>query len=100
MENVVCSKSIPLTLERNGICPLIIAKGSDQVELTSSFNKRGDEAVLRNYGNLLLQLAQSVPDGIICFFVSYISMEQMISFWHSDGSDSSRESSTLAKVCL
>jgi hypothetical protein len=81
----VTSKSIPLTLERNGICPLIVSKGSDQSELTSSYSKRGDESVLRNYGNLLLQLAATVPDGIIVFFVSYISMEQMISFWNSDG---------------
>jgi DNA excision repair protein ERCC-2 len=81
----VTSKSIPLTLERNGICPLVVSKGSDQVELTSSYNKRGDEGVLRNYGSLLLQMAQVVPDGIIVFFVSYISMEQMIAFWNSDG---------------
>ena len=91
----VTSKSIPLTLERNGICPMVVSKGSDQRELTSSYSKRGDESVLRNYGSLLLQLSAVVPDGIIVFFVSYISMEQMIAFWNSD---SHGGTSTLAKV--
>jgi DNA excision repair protein ERCC-2 len=80
----VCSRSIPLTLQRNCICPMIVARGSDQVELSSSYDRRGDEGVLRNYGKLLLSLAQHVPDGIIVFFVSYISMEQMISFWNRE----------------
>jgi DNA excision repair protein ERCC-2 len=82
----VCSRSIPLTLQRNCICPMIVARGSDQVELSSSYDRRGDEGVLRNYGKLLLSLAQHVPDGIIVFFVSYISMEQMISFWNRERS--------------
>ena len=51
---------------------MIVARGSDQVELSSSYDRRGDEGVLRNYGKLLLSLAQHVPDGIIVFFVSYI----------------------------
>ena len=60
--------------------------GADQVELSSSYDKRQDEGILRNYGKLLLSLAQHVPDGMIVFFVSYISMEQMISFWNRERS--------------
>lgn len=88
----VCSRSIPLTLQRNCICPMIVARGSDQVELSSSYDRRGDEGVLRNYGKLLLSLAQHVPDGIIVFFVSYISMEQMISFWNRERSGTGGQS--------
>eukprot|EP01048_Picozoa_sp_COSAG05_P018601 COSAG05_NODE_2747_length_2692_cov_3.072889_4_plen_186_part_01 len=40
-------------------------------------------------------ISATVPDGIIIFFVSYISMEQMIAFWNSDGHGGT---STLAKV--
>lgn len=28
-------------------------------------------AVIRNYGNLLAEMSAVVPDGIVCFFVSY-----------------------------
>ena len=28
-------------------------------------------AVMRNYGNLLVEMSGVVPDGIVCFFVSY-----------------------------
>ena len=31
-------------------------------------------AVIRNYGNLLVEMSASVPDGIVCFFVSYLYM--------------------------
>jgi DNA excision repair protein ERCC-2 len=31
-------------------------------------------AVIRNYGNLLVDLATVVPDGVVCFFTSYVYM--------------------------
>ena len=31
-----------------------------------------------NYGKLLVDLSASVPDGIVCFFVSYLYMDQII----------------------
>ena len=33
-------------------------------------------AVVRNYGNLLVELSGVVPDGMVCFFPSY---EYMVS---------------------
>lgn len=39
----------------------------------------------RAYGQLLVELAQVVPDGIVCFFVSYLYMDQIISAWHALG---------------
>ena len=35
-------------------------------------------AVIRNYGNLLVEMSASVPDGIVCFFVSYLYMVSSI----------------------
>lgn len=35
-------------------------------------------AVVRNYGNLLVELSAVVPDGVVCFFTSYIYMVCMI----------------------
>jgi len=34
-------------------------------------------AVIRNYGNLLLEVSATVPDGVVCFFPSY---DYMVSF--------------------
>jgi len=30
--------------------------------------------VIRNYGNLLVELSAVVPDGMVCFFPSYLYM--------------------------
>ena len=39
----------------------------------------------RNYGEMLVELAKSVPDGVVCFFVSYLYMDQVINAWHHLG---------------
>lgn len=39
-------------------------------------------AVIRNYGNLLVEMAAIVPDGLVCFFVSYQYMENTVSTWY------------------
>jgi len=35
-------------------------------------------AVIRNYGNLLLEVSATVPDGVVCFFPSYDYMVSVI----------------------
>ena len=52
----------------------VVSRGNDQVTITSKFEAREDPAVIRNYGNLLLDMASVVPDGMVCFFVSYVYM--------------------------
>lgn len=40
-------------------------------------------AVIRNYGNLLVEFCSIVPDGIVCFFTSYIYMvRRLCLFFH------------------
>lgn len=39
----------------------------------------------RNYGRLLVDLAATVPDGLVCFFVSYLYMDQVVSKWRDMG---------------
>lgn len=38
-------------------------------------------AVIRNYGNLLVEISCSVPDGVVCFFTSYIYMVSGTNFF-------------------
>uniref|UniRef100_A0A915CLA5 General transcription and DNA repair factor IIH helicase subunit XPD n=1 Tax=Parascaris univalens TaxID=6257 RepID=A0A915CLA5_PARUN len=74
--------SLSMTLARPCIAPLIVSKGNDQVAITSRFESRDDAAVIRNYGNLVLEVASIVPDGVVVFFTSYVYMENVVSIWY------------------
>jgi hypothetical protein len=53
-----------MSLSRKCILPLIVTKGSDQVKVSTSYKTRTDASVVRNYGGLLIELSQIVPDVI------------------------------------
>lgn len=38
--------------------------------------------MIRNYGNLLLEMSNIVPDGIVAFFTSYVYMENIVASWY------------------
>lgn len=77
--------SFTMSLARPCISPLIVSRGNDQVAMTSKFEAREDSAVIRNYGTLLSELSGVVPDGIVCFFVSYLYMENVVATWYEQG---------------
>jgi DNA excision repair protein ERCC-2 len=81
----VIMRSFPMTLARECFLPLIITRGSDQVTISSKFEVRSDPAVVRNYGNLLLEMCKIIPDGIVCFFPSYLYMESIVAMWNEMG---------------
>lgn len=81
----VLMQSFPMTLARNIVCPLIVTRGADQVAMTSRFEIRNDPAVVRNYGSLLLDFCRVTPDGLVCFFPSYIYLEMIVTMWHEMG---------------
>eukprot|EP01059_Diplonema_ambulator_P014502 TRINITY_DN25412_c0_g1_i1.p1 TRINITY_DN25412_c0_g1~~TRINITY_DN25412_c0_g1_i1.p1 ORF type:complete len:805 (+),score=244.80 TRINITY_DN25412_c0_g1_i1:193-2415(+) len=92
----VVSKSLNMTMVRQCAYPLIVTRGADQQSLdestesilSTSYKTRVsnlNEAVVRNYGSFLVELCQTVPDGIVCFFTSYRYMEEVVSAWESSG---------------
>jgi len=81
----VTMASFTMTLARQCILPMIVAKGNDQVALTSKFEARDDTAVIRNYGSLLAEMVGCVPDGVVCFFTSYLYMENVVAAWYEQG---------------
>ncbi|XP_077996565.1 general transcription and DNA repair factor IIH helicase subunit XPD-like [Glandiceps talaboti] len=81
----VTMSSFTMSLARNCICPMIVGRGNDQVAITSKFESREDMAVIRNYGNLLVEMANIVPDGVVCFFPSYVYMESIVASWYEQG---------------
>ena len=78
----VIMSSFTMTLARQCILPMVVARGNDQVALTSKFEARDDTAVIRNYGALLSEAAAIVPDGVVCFFTSYLYMENVVAAWY------------------
>lgn len=107
-------KSVEIdTAAQKGLSVLIVTKGSDQMRLSmtdalkegattgaainnnppnattntlsSGFSLRGEPAIVRNYGSLLLEMAAVVPDGLVCFFPSYRYLEEAVSAWTESG---------------
>jgi DNA excision repair protein ERCC-2 len=68
-------------------------RGSDQIAISTRFELRKDTAVIRNYGQLLIETAAVTPDGICCFFTSYQYMEFVIG-------DSPNYSCTVNVYCM
>lgn len=78
----IVMESYQMTLTRTCFLPLVVSRGSDQVAISSKFEVRNDLAVVRNYGNILVEFAKVVPDGIVAFFPSYLYMESIVSAWN------------------
>lgn len=53
--------------------------------MSTKFDMRSDPGVVRNYGKLLVEMVSIVPDGIVCFFVSYSYMDGIINTWNESG---------------
>jgi DNA excision repair protein ERCC-2 len=81
----VVARSLAMTLPREGMCPVVLTRGADQGPVSTKFEARGDDSVLRNYGRLLVDLAGAVPDGLVCFFVSYSYMDAAVAGWADMG---------------
>jgi DNA excision repair protein ERCC-2 len=70
------------------VLPLIVSRGSDQTPLTTTLGLaagKANEAVLRNYGDLLAETAAAVPDGIVGFFPSMSYMQRAAAQWDRTG---------------
>ena len=70
---------------RDCMCPVVLTRGSDQMPVSTKFEMRDDDNVIRNYGRMLIELAAAIPDGLVCFFVSYSYMDKIVSKWHDMG---------------
>ena len=81
----VLMTSFTMTLARPCLLPMIVSKGNDQVAISSRFESREDTAVIRNYGQLLVETARVVPDGVVCFFTSYLYLESVVASWYDQG---------------
>jgi DNA excision repair protein ERCC-2 len=79
------SESLSMSTFRPCIRPLVITRGSDQLGVSTRYEDRGDMGVIRNYGNMLVDLCGVIPDGVVAFFTSYSYMESLICEWDAIG---------------
>ena len=77
----VVSEPLGMSMARCCICPMVITRGSDQVPLSSAWERRDDRAIIRDYGMVVIELASVVPDGMVCFFPSYSYLESVMEQW-------------------
>lgn len=73
--------SIQPESSKDVITPISISKANDQSPLSSEFAERGNSVISKNFGELLLELAMYVPDGIVTFFPSYSFLEETLADW-------------------
>eukprot|EP00958_Prasinococcus_capsulatus_P010947 scaffold1074_cov409-Prasinococcus_capsulatus_cf.AAC.19 len=59
----------------------VISTGPSGYKLNSSYQSRDDPRYKQELGNLLVNLARCVPDGLLVFFPSYIVMNSCIESW-------------------
>lgn len=78
----VTIRSFAMSHFRECMCPMVLTRGSDQLPVSTKFDMRSDPGVVRNYGRLLVEMAATVPDGIVCFFVSYSYMDGIVNSWN------------------
>ncbi len=81
----VIKQSFPMSTFRACLLPLIVTRGRDQVPISSKYESRMDPAVIRNFGELLVDVSATVPDGVCAFFTSYSYMEAVLSKWDEWG---------------
>jgi DNA excision repair protein ERCC-2 len=70
-----------MSIFRQCLRPLVVTRGCDQQPISTRFEQRDDLSVIRNYGQLLLDVVSTVPDGVCCFFTSYSYMETVVNHW-------------------
>ncbi len=89
--------SFPVRLENPHVVPTqqvlagIVSAGPCKTGLSSAYRKRGEKTEM-GLGRALLQIIDSVPDGVLVFFPSYSVMEKCVETWKRLGPTGSRPS--------
>jgi len=63
----------------------VLTCGPEQICLDSSFDKRNENAYIKDLGNSVKQLAACVPDGLLLAFSSYTIKETVMQAWSQSG---------------
>lgn len=85
LSRVVTSEALSVSLARECIRPMVITRANDQTLLSSKFDLRNDSDVIKGYGQLIEELSQTVPDGLVGFFTSKMYIRNVVQIWFESG---------------
>ncbi|KAI9276323.1 hypothetical protein BC943DRAFT_333049 [Umbelopsis sp. AD052] len=72
-------------VDRSQIWAGVIPYGPDRVSLVGSFKTLDTYVYQDDIGNALLRIAQTVPNGVLCFVPSYSALNKFMSRWKRTG---------------
>ena len=63
------------------LLPIVVSAATDQTHLSTEWLMVDNTNVIRNYGNLIIDLCKFVPDGLVVYFPSFELMEDFTFRW-------------------
>lgn len=72
-----CGHIIP----KENLQVLTVASGPSGMKLTYNYESRSDSKLIDQTGQILANLCNVIPDGVVCFFASYPYMETVYKRW-------------------
>ncbi|KAJ2961754.1 hypothetical protein NQZ79_g2978 [Umbelopsis isabellina] len=72
-----CGHIIP----KENLQVLTVASGPSGMKLTYNYDSRSDAKLIDQTGQILANLCNVIPDGVVCFFASYPYMETVYKRW-------------------
>ncbi|KAL8963481.1 MAG: hypothetical protein Q9193_000264 [Seirophora villosa] len=72
-----CGHIIP----RDNLFVRCLGQSSDRMELDFSFTKRGSMPMIDTLGSCLVDIAATIPDGLVVFFPSYAYLDHVSTRW-------------------
>ncbi|RUS33181.1 helicase C-terminal domain-containing protein [Jimgerdemannia flammicorona] len=76
-----CGHVIP----QENLITLAVAEGPSSMPLEFTFEKRSDAKLIDELGQIVVNLCNLIPDGVVCFFASYAYLEQVTRRWEGSG---------------
>ena len=73
----------------SNLCVAALDQGPSGIDFDFTFDKRGSGSLILELGNTLLELARTVPDGLVVFFPSYEYLSQVLKVWQQKAFSSS-----------
>ncbi|KAI9837845.1 MAG: hypothetical protein M1819_006779 [Sarea resinae] len=71
-----------------------LSRGPTGLELSFTFERRTNEAIIDELGRAILNLCIAIPDGVVVFFPSYSYLEIVTQRWQKPSATKSSSSST------
>ncbi|KAL9033819.1 MAG: hypothetical protein Q9214_007329, partial [Letrouitia sp. 1 TL-2023] len=65
-----------------------VARGVGGVELDFTYEKRASPSLANAFGECLISLAATVPDGLVVFFPSYSYVDYLVALWQKTSTNS------------